>query len=193
MPTPRHCTFFTPKHICLLVGCPCVATAHNNTHVNFPPKRSQDFFIGCLRSSHYIFYECMGTVGSKSDPHPSPPPLPRFRRAGGEGKMRHTCSLLEKDTKTWASGGNIGSIPLDIYGESMQADKEAQPEQLQTERHPHHASVREERENASFFPALDPPKRHNTTTNSVAYANCCHTTTLVVQYLRHGLLIAKIT
>jgi hypothetical protein len=26
--------------------------------------------------------------------------------------------------------------------------------------------------------ALDPPKRHNTTTNSVAYADCCHTTGL---------------
>jgi hypothetical protein len=56
----------------------------------------------------------------------------------------------------------------------MQAGKEAQSEQLQTERHPHQASVREERENASVFSTLDPPKRHNNTTNSIAYADCCH-------------------
>jgi hypothetical protein len=53
----------------------------------------------------------------------------------------------------------------------MQAEKEAQLEQLQTERHPHHTSIREERENASAFPTLDPPRRHNTTTNFVAYAD----------------------
>jgi hypothetical protein len=46
--------------------------------------------------------------------------------------------LPEKDTtKTWASGGDIGSIPLDIQEESTQVEKEAQSEQLQTERHPH--------------------------------------------------------
>jgi hypothetical protein len=28
-----------------LVGCPCVATAHNNTHINYPPKRSQCFLL----------------------------------------------------------------------------------------------------------------------------------------------------
>jgi hypothetical protein len=61
----------------------------------------------------------------------------------------------------------------------MQAEKEAQLEQLQTERHPHQASVREGRENVSVFLAVDPPKRHNTTTNSVAYADCCHTTSIV--------------
>jgi hypothetical protein len=60
----------------------------------------------------------------------------------------------------------------------MQAEKEAQSEQLQTKRHPHQASVREGRENASVFLAHDPPKRHNTTTNSVAYADCCHATGL---------------
>jgi hypothetical protein len=53
----------------------------------------------------------------------------------------------------------------------MQTEKEAQLEQLQTERHPHQALVREGRENVSAFPALDPPRRHNTTTNSVAYAD----------------------
>jgi hypothetical protein len=60
----------------------------------------------------------------------------------------------------------------------MQAEKEAQSEQLQTERHSHQASIREGQDNASVFPALDPPKRHNTTTNSVAYADCCHATCL---------------
>jgi hypothetical protein len=29
----------------ILVGYPCVATAHNNTHVNYPPKISQDFLL----------------------------------------------------------------------------------------------------------------------------------------------------
>jgi hypothetical protein len=53
----------------------------------------------------------------------------------------------------------------------MQAEKEAQLEKLQTERHPHQALVREGRENVSAFPALDPLNRHNTTTNSVAYAD----------------------
>jgi hypothetical protein len=53
-------------------------------------------------------------------------------------------------------------------------EKEAQPELLQTERHPHQASIQEGRENASVFPALDPPKRYSTTTNSVAYVDCCH-------------------
>jgi hypothetical protein len=55
----------------------------------------------------------------------------------------------------------------------MQAEKEAQLEQLQIERHPHQVSVRKERENASAFQPMDPPRRHNTTTNSVAYADCC--------------------
>jgi hypothetical protein len=35
----------------LLVDCPCVAMAHNNTHINYPPKRSHDF-IDFLRSPH---------------------------------------------------------------------------------------------------------------------------------------------
>jgi hypothetical protein len=60
----------------------------------------------------------------------------------------------------------------------MKAKKETQLEQLQTERHSHQASVREGRENASAFPALYPPRRHNTTTNSVAYANYCRATGL---------------
>jgi hypothetical protein len=34
----------------------------------------------------------------------------------------------EDTTKTWAYRGDTGSIPLDIKGESTQAEKEAQPE-----------------------------------------------------------------
>jgi hypothetical protein len=60
----------------------------------------------------------------------------------------------------------------------MHAEKEAHPEQLQTKRHSHQTSVREGRETASVFPALDPSKRHNTTTNSIAYVDCCHATGL---------------
>jgi hypothetical protein len=60
----------------------------------------------------------------------------------------------------------------------QEAGKEAQPEQLQTERYPHQASVREGRESASVSPTLDPPKRHNTTTNSITYADCCYATVL---------------
>jgi hypothetical protein len=28
----------------ILVGCPCVATAYNNTHVNYPPKKFKIFY-----------------------------------------------------------------------------------------------------------------------------------------------------
>jgi hypothetical protein len=40
------------------------------------------------------------------------------------------------------------------------------------------ASIQEGPENASAFVALDPPRRHNTTTNSVAYADYCRATGL---------------
>jgi hypothetical protein len=61
-----------------------------------------------------------------------------FREQERKKRGGHTCSLPEKDTtKTWASGDDIGSIPLDIQEESTQAEKEALSEQLQTERHPH--------------------------------------------------------
>jgi hypothetical protein len=45
------------------------------------------------------------------------PHLPHFQGfvdKEGKGRGSHTCSLPEKDmTKTWTSGGDIGSIPLD--------------------------------------------------------------------------------
>jgi hypothetical protein len=59
------------------------------------------------------------TIGNKSGT-----PIPRlshfqgFVEQEGKGRGRHTCSLPEKDmTKTWTSGGDIGSIPLDTYRE----------------------------------------------------------------------------
>jgi hypothetical protein len=95
-----------------LVGYSCVATAHNNTHVNFPQKRSQDFLY-FLRFSHNIFYERTGTVVSKSETLiPRLPHFQGFVEQEGKGRGGHTCSLLKKDTtKTWASRDDIGSIP----------------------------------------------------------------------------------
>jgi hypothetical protein len=52
------------------------------------------------------------------DPHPLPPHFQGFVEHEGKGRGEHTCSLLEKYTmKPWASGGDIGSIPLDTYRE----------------------------------------------------------------------------
>jgi hypothetical protein len=58
----------------------------------------------------------MGTIGSKSEtPIPRLPHFQGFVEQEGKGRGGHTCSLPEKDTtKTWASGGDMGSIPLDI-------------------------------------------------------------------------------
>jgi hypothetical protein len=39
----------------ILVSCPCVATAHNNTHVNYPLKRSQNFLL-IIFAFHIIFF-----------------------------------------------------------------------------------------------------------------------------------------
>ena len=99
-----------------LVCYPCVATAHNNTHVNYLPKRSQDFLSIFSALRIIFFYECTSTIGSKSEtPIPRLPHIQGFVEQEGKGRGGHTCSLLEKDTmKAWASGGDIGSIPLDI-------------------------------------------------------------------------------
>jgi hypothetical protein len=60
-----------------------------------------------------------GTVGSKSGtPIPRLPHFQGFVVQEGKGRCEHTCSLPEKDTmKTWTSGVEIGSIPLDTYRE----------------------------------------------------------------------------
>jgi hypothetical protein len=36
---------FELLHKYKLVGCPSVATAYNNTHVNYPSKKFQDFLL----------------------------------------------------------------------------------------------------------------------------------------------------
>jgi hypothetical protein len=73
-------------------------------------------YIYCLRSSHNIFYEHTGIIGSKSEaPTTRLPYFQGFVEQEGKGRGGNTCSLPEKDTtKIWASGGDIGSIPLDI-------------------------------------------------------------------------------
>jgi hypothetical protein len=57
-----------------------------------------------------------GTIDSKSDTLISRfPHFQSFVEHEGKGRGEHTCSLPEKyTTKTWASGGDICSIPLDI-------------------------------------------------------------------------------
>jgi hypothetical protein len=69
----------------------------------------------------------MGTIGNKSEtPVTCLSHFQDFIEWEGKGRGEHTCSLPEKNmTKTWASGDDIGSIPLDIQGESTQAEKEA--------------------------------------------------------------------
>jgi hypothetical protein len=61
----------------------------------------------------------MGTIGSKSGtPIPRLPRFQGFVEKEGKGSGGHTYSLPEKDTmKTWASGGDIDSIPLYTYRE----------------------------------------------------------------------------
>jgi hypothetical protein len=79
-------------------------------------KKISRFFIGCLHSSHNIFYERTSTIGNKSETLiPRLPHFQGFIEQEGKGRDSHTCSLSEKDTtKIWASRGDIGSIPLDI-------------------------------------------------------------------------------
>jgi hypothetical protein len=50
-----QCSHNSSRDIHTLVGCPCIATTYNNTHVNYPQKNS-NFFINCLRSPYNIFY-----------------------------------------------------------------------------------------------------------------------------------------
>jgi hypothetical protein len=121
----------------ILVGCSCVATAHNNIHVNYPRKISQDFllivsalrinFFGLTKRVDIVVKErpCRhGNVEPSNgyhrqqirDPIPHLPHFQGFIDQEGKGRGSHTCSLPEKDTtKTWISGGDIGSISLDTY------------------------------------------------------------------------------
>jgi hypothetical protein len=60
-----------------------------------------------------------GIIGSKSGtPIPRLPHFQGFVEEEGKGRGGHTCLLSKKDTtKTYTSGGDIGSIPLDTYRE----------------------------------------------------------------------------
>jgi hypothetical protein len=60
-----------------------------------------------------------GIIGSKSGtPIPRLPHFQGFVEEEGKGRGGHTCLLPKKDTtKTYTSGGDIGSIPLDTYRE----------------------------------------------------------------------------
>jgi hypothetical protein len=44
------------EHHCILVDCPCVATAYNNNHVNYLSKKSQ-YFILIVSAFHIIFFD----------------------------------------------------------------------------------------------------------------------------------------
>jgi hypothetical protein len=60
-----------------------------------------------------------GTIGSKlGTPIPRLPHFQVFVEQEGKGRVGHTRLLPKKDmTKTWAFGGDIGSILLDTYRE----------------------------------------------------------------------------
>jgi hypothetical protein len=40
----------------ILVGCPCVATAYNNIHVNYPSKKIQ-YFLLIVSALYNIFFD----------------------------------------------------------------------------------------------------------------------------------------
>jgi hypothetical protein len=53
---PTSCIVFLTFYVDLIkwIGCPCVATASNNTHISYQQKKLR-FFIDCLRSPYNIF------------------------------------------------------------------------------------------------------------------------------------------
>jgi hypothetical protein len=122
----------------------------------------------------------MGTIGSKSrTPISRLPHFQGFVEQEGKGRGSHTCSLPEKDTtKTWTSGGDIGSIPLDTYRERA-CKRRKKPSQSSSKPRGTAPGVspKSARE-CECIPVLDLPRRHNTTTYSIAYADCCRATGL---------------
>jgi hypothetical protein len=76
-------------------------------------------YVEVLRSFSRDARHVRSTIDNKSGT--TIPRLPHFQgfvEQEGKGRGGHTCWLSEKDTmKTWASGGDIGSIPLDTYRE----------------------------------------------------------------------------
>jgi hypothetical protein len=53
-PVVRVCALMRFIYI-ILVGCPCVATAYNNTYVNYSLKKFQDFLL-IVSALHIIFF-----------------------------------------------------------------------------------------------------------------------------------------
>jgi hypothetical protein len=54
-PSPSVTQAHKLTYTTILVGYACVATAHNNTHINYPPKRSQYFSL-VVSTPHIIFF-----------------------------------------------------------------------------------------------------------------------------------------
>jgi hypothetical protein len=109
------------------------------------------------------------TIGSKSGTYiPRLPHFQGFVEQEGKGRGGHTCSLPEKDTmKSWASGGDIGSIPLDTYKE--RASKRRKKPSRNTSK-PRGTHTRRQSRRARECECL--PKPRPATTNFVAYADC---------------------
>jgi hypothetical protein len=101
-----------------LVGCPCVAAAHNNTHINYPPKRSQDFLL-IVSALRIIFFDltnwwcwgwCRMNMGRR---HLLPRPLPRMGwRAGGCIRGERKEIGCKRGDDNW---GEYHHYSVDVY------------------------------------------------------------------------------
>jgi hypothetical protein len=60
----------------IIIGYQYVTTAHDNTHINYLKKRSQDFLLVVFILRIIFFYERTSIIGSKSKTHI--PHLPYF-------------------------------------------------------------------------------------------------------------------
>jgi hypothetical protein len=111
-------------------------------------------------------------MGSKSETLiPRFPHFQGFVEQEGKGRGGHICSLPEKDTtKTWASGGDIDSIPLDIEREHANGERSPAGSASNQEAPAPGVSPRRARE-CECFPSPG-------SVNSVEYADYCHATGL---------------
>jgi hypothetical protein len=110
------------------------------------------------------------------------PPLSHFQgfvEQKGKERGKHTCSLPEKDTtKTCTLGDDICSIPLNTYRDKACKRRKKFSRSSSKPSGTRTRCQSEKGERMRVFLASDPPKGHNTTTNSVAYVDCCHATGL---------------
>ena len=69
-----------------LVGYPCDVMAHNNTHVNYPPKKSQDFLliVSALRIIFFINARVPQAANQKPPSIASPTSKVSYSTRGGE-------------------------------------------------------------------------------------------------------------